>query len=62
MFGNDIAYTITINEMNKLYRVTEQNQLTIILWIEDNFKSYFDIQRWLEEHKIDFSIEREGWA
>jgi hypothetical protein len=62
MFGNDIAYTITVNEMNKLYRVTEQSQLTIILWIEGNFKSYFDIQRWLEEHIIDFTIERESWA
>jgi hypothetical protein len=30
--------------------------------MEQYFKSYFGIKKWLEENGIDFSIERESWA
>jgi len=33
-----------------------------IAWMEQYFKSYFGIKKWLEENKIDFSTEVEGWA
>jgi hypothetical protein len=62
LFGNDIAYTITINEMKKLFSTVNQNEASIIQWIEQYFKSYFGIKQWLEENGIDFSVERESWA
>lgn len=62
MFGNDIAYTITVNEMDKLFSAAKQNESSVIGWIEQSFQSYFGIKRWLEENEIGFSIERESWA
>ena len=62
MFGNDIAYIVTVKEMNKLYSITKQNEVSLIQWLVENFKSYFEIERWLKESEIDFDIERESWA
>jgi hypothetical protein len=62
LFGNDIAYTITVNEMDKLLSTINKNETSIIPWMEQYFKSYFGIKKWLEENKIDFSVEVEGWA
>ena len=62
LFGNDIAYTITVNEMDKLYSTLNQNETSIMPWLEQYFKSYFGIKAWLEENRIDFTIEREAWA
>ena len=61
-FGNDIAWTITVHDMEKLFSTVNQNETTIIPWMEQYFKSYFGIKQWLEENKIDFSIDRESWA
>jgi hypothetical protein len=61
-FGNDIAWTITVNEMEKLYSTVNQSETTLIPWMEQYFKSYFGIKQWLEENGIDFRIERESWA
>jgi hypothetical protein len=62
MFGNDIAYTITVKEMNELFFATKQDESSLIPWMTENFKSYFEIKKWLEENRINFSIERESWA
>jgi len=62
MFGNDIAYTLTVNDMDRLFPTINQNEASIIQWMGQSFKSYFDIKQWLEENEIDFSIERESWA
>ena len=62
MFGNDIAYTITVHEMTKLLSLTKQGETSLISWMMENFRSYFDIKKWLEENEIAFSIERESWA
>lgn len=61
-FGNDIAWTITVTDMASLYSSLNQNEATLILWMEQYFKSYFGIKQWLEEHEIGFRIERESWA
>ena len=61
-FSNDIAWTITINDMDKLYATVNQDETSLIPWMEQYFKSYFGIKQWLEEHGIDFGIERESWA
>ena len=62
LFGNDIAYTITVHEMDKLYSTVNQNEATIIAWMEQYFKSYFGVKKWLEENGINFQVEIEGWA
>jgi len=62
MFGDDIAYTITVHEMDKLFSASEQNELSLIPWMTGKFQSYFDIKKWLEENEIEFRIERESWA
>ncbi len=62
MFGNDIAYTITVHEMTKLLSLTKQGETSLISWMMENFRSYFDVKKWLEKNEIAFSIERESWA
>lgn len=62
MFGNDIAYTITVNELRKLLSAASQSEASLIAWMTETFRSYFDIQRWLEENEIGFSVEKESWA
>jgi hypothetical protein len=62
LFGNDIAYTITVNEMDKLLSIINQTETSVIAWMEQYFKSYFGVKKWLEENKIDFRIEVESWA
>ena len=62
LFGNDIAYTITVDEMDKLFSALNQNEATLVPWMAQYFKSYFGIKKWLEESKIGFRLEIEGWA
>jgi hypothetical protein len=62
MFGNDIAYTITVNELSRLFSLTRQGEESLIQWLAERFQSYFGIKRWLEENEIGFSMERESWA
>ena len=62
LFGNDIAYTITVEEMDKLFATLHQNEESLISWMVQYFKSYFGIKQWLEESKIGFRVEVEGWA
>ncbi|MCI0549657.1 MAG: hypothetical protein L0287_01745 [Anaerolineae bacterium] len=62
MLGNDIAYILTVNEMKKLFSLTKHDGSSLIEWMATNFKSYFDINHWLEENQIAFSLERESWA
>ena len=62
LFGNDIAYTITVDEMDKLYTTVNQNKQSLIPWMSQYFRSYFAIKKWLEESKIGFRVEIESWA
>jgi hypothetical protein len=62
LFGNDIAYTITVDEMDKLLSIINQEEASLIPWMAQYFKSYFGIKQWLEESKIGFRVEIEGWA
>lgn len=62
LFGNDIAYTITVDEMDKLFSTSQQEQASLIPWMAQYFKSYFGIKQWLEESKIGFRVEIESWA
>lgn len=61
-FGNDIAWTITVRDLEKLLSIVNKDAETLIAWMEQYFKSYFGIKQWLEENRIEFSIERESWA
>ena len=62
LFGNDIAYTLTVREMDKLFSTVNQDEVTLIPWMENYFKSYFGIKQWLQENGIDFKVDVEGWA
>lgn len=62
MFGNDIAHTITVSGMDKLLSASRQTESSVIAWLAENFQSYFEVKRWLEEESIPFSVEMEGWA
>jgi hypothetical protein len=62
MFGNDIAYTFTVKAMAKLFSLTNQDEASLINWMMGEFKNYFEIKRWLEENRIDFSVKIESWA
>jgi hypothetical protein len=62
LFGNDIAYTITVDEMDTLFDILHQAEASLIPWMAQYFKSYFGIKQWLEESKIGFRVEIEGWA
>ena len=61
-FGNDIAWTITVQDMEKLLSTVSKDAEILIPWMEQYFKSYFGIKQWLEENGIEFRIERESWA
>jgi hypothetical protein len=45
MFGNDIAYILTVNEMIKLFSLTKQGEASLIKWMTENFQSYFGIKQ-----------------
>jgi len=61
-FGNDIAYILTVKEMEKLFSISNQNAETLIEWLTKNFQSYFGVKQWLEENKIGFEKEIDNWA
>jgi len=62
MFGNDIAYILTVRAMSKLYSITKQNESSLIDWLKEKFQSYFEIKGWLEENEIGFDRETDSWA
>jgi hypothetical protein len=62
MFGNDVAYTLTVTEMDKLYFVAKLDEAILIQWLVENFKTYFAIKKWLEDNKIGFTVEIESHA
>lgn len=62
LFGNDIAYTLTVDAMDKLFALIHKNETSLIPWMAQYFKSYFGIKQWLEESKIGFRVGIEGWA
>ena len=64
MFGNDIAYTLSVaeNEMKKLYALTKKNEESLLDWISKTFHSYFEIKTWLDENRIEYTKETESWA
>jgi hypothetical protein len=62
MFGNDIAYLLTIYEMTYLYSLSKRDETSLVQWMAQNFKSYFGIKLWLEENGIGFNREVDPWA
>lgn len=62
LFGNDIAYILTVHEMDKLFAAVNQDEVKLIPWMESYFVSYFGIKQWLQENGIDFKVAVEGWA
>lgn len=61
-FGNDIAYVLTVKEMIKLVSLTKHSEASLLDWMTETFKNYFEIKSWLEENDIGFSVDIESWA
>jgi len=62
MFGNDIAYVLTVEEMNELFALVKRDENSLLPWIAENFMDYFGIERWLKDNGISFGVERDSWA
>ena len=62
MFGNDIAYVLTVEEMDRLFALVKRDENSLTPWVAENFMDYFGIERWLKDNEISFSIDRESWA
>ena len=64
MLGNDIAYTLSVeqNDMKKLYSLTRQNENSVLDWASKTLRSYFEIKQWLDENKIEYARDIESWA
>lgn len=64
MFGNDIAYTLSVPEIEvkKMYSLTEQNEGSLLDWISRTFTGYFEIKSWLDENGIEYTKETESWT
>lgn len=62
MFGNDIAYVLTVEEMEKLFALVRRDEKSLAPWVAENFMDYFGFERWLKDNEIRFSVEWESWA
>ena len=49
-------------EMETLFSLTGQDEVSPIPWLQENHKSYFDIKKLVEERGIAFHKEIESWA
>src|SRR6266508_5056876 len=58
LFGNDIAYTITVNEIDKLFSTVNQNETSIIQWMEQYFKSYLALNNGLKKMELTLALQR----
>jgi hypothetical protein len=56
LFGNDIAYTITIHEMDKLFSIVNQNETSILGWIEGYFQSYLALNNGLPKIELILAL------
>ena len=62
LFGNDIAYTITVNEMNKLFSTVNQNQTSIRASMDARRQPrLLDVRRRRSEQRVD-RAERWAWS
>ena len=48
--------------MDKLLSTVHLEEAALLPWVAGYIKSYFGIKQWLEESKIGFRVEIEGWA
>jgi hypothetical protein len=62
MSGNDIAYVLTVEEMDKLFALVKRDENSLAPWVAENFMDYFGIERWLKDNGISFRVDRESWA
>jgi len=59
MFGNNIVYTLKVEEMERLFFLTKRDEDSVLRWLMDNFINFFGIKRWLEDNKIAFGVQIE---
>lgn len=62
LFGNNIVYTLTVSETERLFLLTQRDKDSLLRWLVDNFMNFFGIKRWLEDNKVAFSLQTEKLA
>lgn len=59
IFGNNVVYTLTVSETERLLFLTKRDQESLTQWLSDNFQNFFGIKHWLEENKVAFCLQIE---
>lgn len=59
IFGNNVVYTLTVSETERLLFLTKRDQESLTKWLSDNFQNFFGVKRWLEDNKVSFCLQIE---
>jgi hypothetical protein len=59
LFGNNIVYTLTVSETERLFLLTKRDEDSLLRWLTDNFMNFFGIKRWLEDNRVAFHLQLE---
>ena len=59
MFGNNIVYSLTVEETERLYLLTKRDEASVLRWLLDNFVNFFGVKRWLEDNRVAFDVKVE---
>ena len=60
MFGNDIAYTITVHEPDKLFSTAKQDANTVIPWMARNFRATLTSSAGRKRTKLSFRLKEKA--
>jgi hypothetical protein len=59
MFGNNIVYSLTVEETERLFLLTKRDETSVLRWLLDNFVNFFGFKRWLEDNRVAFDVRIE---
>jgi hypothetical protein len=59
MFGNNIVYSLTVEETERLFLLTKRDETSVLRWLLDNFVNFFGVKRWLEDNRVAFDVKIE---
>jgi hypothetical protein len=62
MFGNNIVYSLTVEETERLFLLTKRDETSVLRWLLDNFVNFFGVKRWLEDNRVAFNVKIEKLA
>jgi hypothetical protein len=59
MFGNNVVYSLTVEETERLFLLTKRDETSVLRWLLDNFVNFFGVKRWLEDNRVAFDVKIE---